>query len=162
VSSGYVYVLSNESMPGLVKIGRSINGGHARSKNIYQTGVAAPFRLEFEIFSAHHEALELLVHDSLQKERVNPCREFFRVDPTWAIVEILSCYMRSILPSDYVVAYGDEQAAAIDLMFLAGKYDLIPAEVLDSTTYLSEFAIRQAVALRRQKLNIKDVVEAQQ
>ena len=92
MSSGYVYVLSNQSMPGVVKVGRSIHGGASRSRSLYQTGVATPFKLEFEIFTPDHEWLESQAHMSLRFSRVNPDREFFRCPPSDAIEEILAIY----------------------------------------------------------------------
>lgn len=97
MSSGYVYVLSNESMPGVVKVGRSIHGGAARSISLYGTGVATPFKLEFEIFTPDHEWLESQVHMNLRFSRVNPNREFFKCPPSDAIEEILAIYMERLL-----------------------------------------------------------------
>jgi hypothetical protein len=97
VSSGYVYVLSNESMLGYVKVGRSIHGGAARSIALYRTGVATPFKLEFELFTPDHEWLESQAHMNLKFNRVSPDREFFRCTPSDAIEEIVGIYMESLL-----------------------------------------------------------------
>jgi hypothetical protein len=97
VSSGYVYVLSNESMLGYVKVGRSIHGGAARSIALYRTGVATPFKLEFELFTPDHEWLESQAHMNLKFNRVSPDREFFRCTPDDAIEEIVGIYMESLL-----------------------------------------------------------------
>lgn len=66
-SKGYVYILSNPSMPGILKIGRSINGGKGRADALYKndTGVASPFALEFEmIFDDCRKTGLTLVADS--------------------------------------------------------------------------------------------------
>ena len=78
---GYVYVLSNPSMPGIVKIGRSMYGGQGRADALYKndTGVALPFKLEFEVFTEKHQLLEKDIHADLEKVRVNSSREFFRI-----------------------------------------------------------------------------------
>jgi hypothetical protein len=99
MSSGYVYVLSNESMPGYVKVGRSIHGGASRSKSLYQTGVATPFVLEFEIFTKDHEWLESQAHMNLKFNRVNPDREFFKCSASDAIEEIVGIYMERLCSS---------------------------------------------------------------
>jgi len=49
MKQGYVYILTNPSMPGLVKIGRSKNGGRKRASDLYQTGVPTPFRKRSEL-----------------------------------------------------------------------------------------------------------------
>ena len=78
--SGYVYVLSNPSMPGIVKIGQSIYGGKHRAKELYKsiTGVPEPFRLEFEVFTPEYVLIEEWAHEALASARVNASREFFR------------------------------------------------------------------------------------
>ena len=40
MSKGYVYILSNPSMPGLVKIGRTMRSVEGRASELYQTGGA--------------------------------------------------------------------------------------------------------------------------
>jgi len=85
---GYVYILSNKSMPGLLKIGKSRRGGRHRAKEIYQTGVPTPFNLEFEIYTPDCDALELYVHDRLHSKRVNDSREFFEMELSQAIANV--------------------------------------------------------------------------
>ena len=89
---GYVYVLSNPSMPGLVKIGRSKVGGNSRGKQMYKgdTGVPTPFELEFECLFDDCIEAEAMLHDELGHLRVNPQREFFKMDEDEAVVAVLS------------------------------------------------------------------------
>lgn len=77
---GYVYVLSNPSMPGIVKIGRSVAGGKSRARDMYQTGVPEPFILEFEVLCDDYVNAEAAAHDLLVHHRLNNSREFFTVD----------------------------------------------------------------------------------
>lgn len=117
-SPGYVYVLSNASMPGLLKIGRSINGGKSRAKNIYQTGVPAPFVLEFEILVDCAVTVEALVHEKLSGFRLSDSREFFRVDPMTAKHAIIECDLRE---DDYTLCSIDEYAAVEGAAYVASK-----------------------------------------
>jgi hypothetical protein len=78
MSSGYVYILINQSMPGLIKIGRTLRDSRERARELHTTGVPTPFELAFEVFSNAHEALEEEAHKQLQAFRVNTNREFFR------------------------------------------------------------------------------------
>jgi hypothetical protein len=100
MSSGYVYVLSNPAMPGFVKVGRSIHGGHSRGRSLYQTGVPAPYVLEFEIYAKDHEWLEAQAHKSLRFNRANPDREFFKCPPNDAIEEIIAIYSEWLCSSN--------------------------------------------------------------
>ena len=93
-TKGYVYILSNESFPGLLKIGASKIGGHRRSEELYSAGVPTPFILEFEIFCDDAFNVEAVVHDNLEYHRSNNKREFFKIELQEAILEITSaCFM---------------------------------------------------------------------
>lgn len=77
---GYVYVLSNPSMPGVYKVGRSVNGGRARAGELYTTGVPTKFDVEFEMLCGDCVVAEQIAHDNLQDCRVSDGREFFKTD----------------------------------------------------------------------------------
>ncbi|HEX5337321.1 MAG TPA: GIY-YIG nuclease family protein [Gallionella sp.] len=78
MNPGYVYVLINPSMPGLVKIGCTQRDSRARARKLYTTSVPTPFDVAFEVFSDDHEALEDQMHAQLSAFRPNGDREFFR------------------------------------------------------------------------------------
>lgn len=75
---GYVYILVNPSMPGLIKVGRTLRDSRMRARELSSTGVPTPFQVAFELFAEHHETLEAKVHIELTDFRVNAAREFFR------------------------------------------------------------------------------------
>lgn len=76
-----VYVLSNEAMPGLVKIGRTSQEPEQRLRNLYTTGVPLPFKCEYACYTSRPVELEAALHKLLASLRVNPAREFFRISP---------------------------------------------------------------------------------
>lgn len=81
-----VYVLSNPAMPGLVKIGRtSHDDANTRIAQLYTTGVPVPFTIEFAARVPNSEEVEKALHTAFAPYRVNPKREFFRLDPEQAI-----------------------------------------------------------------------------
>ena len=85
---GYVYVLSNPSMPGLVKIGRTERDPETRRVELSKaTGVPTPFRLEYSQFFEDCHLAEKAVHNDLQRlgQRANDGREFFRVTVVQAV-----------------------------------------------------------------------------
>ena len=76
---GYVYILENDSMPGLIKIGKTARNTHERAKELSNaTGVPTPFKVVFELCSDKYEMLERKVHSKLAQYRVGPNREFFK------------------------------------------------------------------------------------
>lgn len=79
-----VYVHNNDAMPGMVKIGMT-NGPNVteRMKDLYSTsGVPLPFRcaIAWELDGRTAREVESALHSAFEPDRVNPNREFFRVD----------------------------------------------------------------------------------
>jgi hypothetical protein len=78
MNPGYVYILINPSLPGLIKIGKTTRDSRERARELYSSGVPTPFQLAFEIFSEEHDKLEKDVHSQLLDFRVSRNREFFQ------------------------------------------------------------------------------------
>ena len=74
----YVYVLENDSMPGLYKIGYTKKTPEYRASQLSRsTGVPHPFKVAFATRCHDGEGLEYEVHKELEQYRVNNEREFF-------------------------------------------------------------------------------------
>ena len=83
---GFVYVLTNPVMPGLVKIGRTAqDDANTRIAQLYTTGVPVPFTLEFAGRVTDEQEVETALHTAFNPYRINPNREFFRIGPEQAI-----------------------------------------------------------------------------
>ena len=91
MSKGYVYVLSNPSMPGIVKIGYSKHGGEHRGREFYKngTGFPTPYEPEFDLPVENARQVERNVHLALDEYRVNKKNEWFKCRVGVAITEIL-------------------------------------------------------------------------
>jgi len=76
----WVYVLSNASMPGSLKIGYTKQTPDERAKQLSSsTGVASPFIVEYAFKCFNAEALEGELHKFFDSYRVSNNREFFRL-----------------------------------------------------------------------------------
>ena len=87
-----VYVLTNPAMPGLAKIGITREQDiTSRMNQLYTVGVPVPFECEFACVVSDSAKVEKALHFAFGDSRVNPKREFFRVDPAKvrAILELL-------------------------------------------------------------------------
>lgn len=69
-------------MPGLYKVGYTMNKPTERMLQLYSTGVPLPFELEFAKLVKDPYDKEQTLHKLLERyeERINPKREFFRLD----------------------------------------------------------------------------------
>lgn len=87
-SKGYVYVMVNPAMNGVVKIGMTTKHPDERAKELSSaTGVAMPYIVIYKREFQNCALAERLVHSILEEKgcRVNNNREFFQIDPTEAI-----------------------------------------------------------------------------
>ena len=84
--AGWLYVITSPSLPGLTKIGctRRLNPS-IRIKELSSSSLPEPFHAHCFVFSDDCFELENNVHKYFDKERVNPDREFFRIEPKDAI-----------------------------------------------------------------------------
>lgn len=65
---GYVYLLVNSSMPGLVKVGKTTRPAFDRVAELSgATGVATPFIVAFEQAFADCDAAEQFIHAELER-----------------------------------------------------------------------------------------------
>lgn len=90
---GIVYALTNPAMPGLVKIGMTSNSVDIRKNQLYFgcTGVPLPFECEYACKVNDYKKVEKNLHIAFAPDRINPNREFFKVDieRVVAILELL-------------------------------------------------------------------------
>lgn len=76
-----IYILINECMPGLVKVGKTSTNVEQRMRELYTTGVPYPFQCFYAAAVSNGEFVEKKLHDAFGDHRVPTNREFFRIDP---------------------------------------------------------------------------------
>ncbi len=107
-NTGIVYVLSNEAMPGYIKIGKtsgnSASDVQRRMKALDDTGVPRAFRCEYAAVVHDHTEVERRLHEAFAYFRVRPNREFFQGVEAFRINAILK-----LLAIDYVQPETDTQ-----------------------------------------------------
>lgn len=75
---GFVYILRNEAMPGLYKVGATTRSPHQRAKELcHGTGVAHEYEVVFYGEAEAPFVLEKKVHAALNAKRLSSNREFF-------------------------------------------------------------------------------------
>jgi hypothetical protein len=80
MKKGYVYILINPSLEGLVKIGKTTRSSESRASEISRgSGVPTAYNVACEELVCDCEAVEKRLHQMFRTHRVNPNREFFRV-----------------------------------------------------------------------------------
>ncbi|MCU0318456.1 MAG: GIY-YIG nuclease family protein [Flavobacteriales bacterium] len=110
-----VYVLTNPSMPGLVKIGFTADeDANRRIGQLYTTGVPVPFKLEFACRVPNAKEVESALHLAFGPHRINPGREFFKIEPEQAIAILKLLHVqdatKEVAAQPSEVPAADEQA----------------------------------------------------
>lgn len=85
----YVYIFTNKTMPGLLKIGYTDKDPSIRAENMSRaTGVPIGFDMVYSFACFNGIRLEHEVHIELDKYRINTDREFFNISIEEAIETI--------------------------------------------------------------------------
>lgn len=82
--AGFVYILSNPGMPGLIKIGMTTSSVAERVRQLDGTGVPGHFVVEAYFASERPRDHERQIHQQLRNVRIEG-KEFFRTSPEIAI-----------------------------------------------------------------------------
>jgi hypothetical protein len=86
-------------MPGLVKIGLTTNEIHNRLNELNTTGVPLPFDCLCACEVDDCRLVESSLHKAFYPYRVNPRREFFKIDPEQAIVILRLFSKKDVTPA---------------------------------------------------------------
>lgn len=93
MTEGFVYILTNEAMPGYVKIGLTqTNDVATRMKQLDTTAVPLPFECYFAAKVPDCAKLEQTLHFVFGEKRARQKREFFQIEPDLAraIIELVA------------------------------------------------------------------------
>lgn len=97
-----IYVLTNEAMPGLVKIGLTTDSVESRIANLSaSTGVPLPFECHFAAEipeGVSLEKIEKTLHQLFAEHRINPRREFFKVEPEKVVLALSIGSFKEVTP----------------------------------------------------------------
>ena len=174
---GFVYVLTNECMPGLVKIGRTSRCVEGRATELYQTGVPLPFKVVHSVLSPDCVDLECMVHERMPDVRVSESREFFRIDEDTALRVINDCHNEQIsewideflpdhmvVPADLALDEGDmcfhASRLGVHFMEIVGAIHMATAEELEPIVDLYFEKVKERKRIREIKMQSREEGEA--
>lgn len=97
MARGYVYVLANSSMPGLVKVGKTQRETNARANELSGvTGVPTPFIVVYEQLFSDCDEAERFVHALLSSKghRISESREFFKAPVSEVVSAVVQAHQK--------------------------------------------------------------------
>ena len=107
--SEIVYLLTNPVMPDLVKIGRTTNLEERLRSLSTHSGVPVPFEVFYACEVSDSAKVERQIHEGFGDHRINPKREFFRINPERILAILKLVELRDVTPVDDVVEDRVEQ-----------------------------------------------------
>lgn len=108
---GWVYVITNEAMPGLVKIGYSMKDPWLRASELANTGAPHPYKVAYDALAFDPRDIEQAAHQRLNA--LQSGKEWFRCSIEDAISAILA-----------VSELGGETAILVETRHQAGHQDI--------------------------------------
>lgn len=110
--SQIVYILTNEAMPGIVKIGMTeADSVESRMAQLSaHSGVPLPFECYFAAEVDASRRIESILHQLFSEQRINPRREFFRIDPEKVVLAISIGSFKEVTPGVVIAEAEDRQA----------------------------------------------------
>jgi len=94
---GWVYIISNEAMPGLIKVGYSTKDPVLRADELSHTGSPREYVVEYDLLVTEPRDIEQKVHQSLANVREG--KEWFRCKISHAVETIRSLSVNNRLPN---------------------------------------------------------------
>ena len=109
--SGFIYVLTNPTIPDLVKIGRTTNLEERVRSLSSDSGVPVPFEVYYSCEVSDPHKVEKHLHDGFGDHRVNPKREFFRINPERVVSILKLVEIRDVTPPNDLVEDEEERTS---------------------------------------------------
>ncbi len=106
-----IYILTNPVIPDLVKIGRTTNLEERVRSLSSHSGIPVPFEVYYACVVSDSIKTEKHLHDGFGDHRVNPKREFFRINPERVLSILKLVEIENATPvSDYVEDQEEQQS----------------------------------------------------
>ena len=110
-----IYILTNEAMPGYVKIGKTTTSVEQRVLELSRSSaVPLPFECYYAAKVNDANKVEQAFHDAFGDHRVNPKREFFNIAPERIMAVLKLLALEDVTPLRNVGVESKEDAIALE------------------------------------------------
>lgn len=120
---GVVYILTNEAMPGYVKVGKTTTSPAQRMRELDTSGVPLPFECFYAAEVSDWHQAERLLHDAFADVRVRSRREFFEISPERVASALRLAALQDVTPRDDVVEDAEDERALNEARRRRGRFN---------------------------------------
>lgn len=150
-----IYVLTNEAMPGYVKVGRTSTSLEQRIRELNSsTSIPLPFTAFYACSVKDARFVEHQLHDAFDGNRVNPRREFFYIAPERVVAALKLAEIENVTPKNDFVETKEDQKALNEAREIKEKFNFGMVDIpIESELIFSgnENFKAKVVALKGQK-----------
>ncbi|MEX0616636.1 MAG: GIY-YIG nuclease family protein [Candidatus Woykebacteria bacterium] len=141
-----IYILTNEAMPGYVKIGKTNNNLEQRVRELSaSTSVPLPFIVFYACTVKNSQFVEHQLHDAFDNNRVNPRREFFQIAPERVVAALKLAEVENITPKKDLIESKEDREAHEEALERRGRFNFELANIpLGSEIYFSRDESKKA------------------
>lgn len=125
-----IYILTNEAMPGYVKIGKTANNLEQRVRELSSsTSVPLPFTVFYACKVKDANFVEHQLHDAFDNNRVNPRREFFQIAPERVVAALKLAEIENITPQKDLIETEEDREAHKEALERRGRFNFESANI---------------------------------
>lgn len=150
-----IYILTNEAMPGYVKIGKTNTSVEQRVRELSSsTSIPLPFTVFYACTVQNASFVEHQLHDAFDDSRVNPRREFFSIDPERVVAALKLAQIEEITPHADIVDSPEDQLALDAARQKRGRFNFDMVDIpLGTELYFSRNEAVKAKVVGRSGTN---------
>lgn len=116
------YILTNETIPGYIKIGRTGTSVEQRMRELDKSSIPLHFQFYYAAGVNDDQKLERTLHEAFGDHRVRSSREFFRPDPFKARVVIELLVLEDVTPRSDIFEDLESEPAVQHANKATGRY----------------------------------------
>lgn len=137
--SEIIYILTNEAMPGYVKVGKTNNNLEQRVRDLSaSTSVPLPFTVFYACTVKDAQFVEHQLHDAFDNNRINPRREFFQIAPERIVSALKLAEIENITPRKDLIESKEDREAHEEALERRGRFNFELAKIpLGAEIYFS-------------------------
>ncbi len=106
-----IYILTNEAMPGYVKVGKTNGSLEERMRQLDTTALPLPFECFYAARVETRKIVEQRLHDAFADHRVRSNREFFEIAPERVASALRMVELEDVTPREDYVETEEDRAA---------------------------------------------------
>jgi len=127
-----IYILTNEAMPGYVKVGRTTDL-EQRIRSLDNTSCPLPFECFYACTVQDAQFAERQLHEAFGDNRVRSSREFFEISPERCVAALKLAAIEDVTPREEIVESEEDEKALLKARTRKERFNFKMVNVVPGT-----------------------------